>query len=385
VFLRTFALVISFKGGKKMKKFTTVAMLAVAGLSLVLSSCGTPTYEIALITDVGDIDDKSFNQGAWEGVVDFAEENNKTYEYYRPTAIGTDPYLAAIELAVENGAEVIVTPGFLFETPIFFAQDDFEDTSFILLDGVPNDGNWGGANGPEFRTEDNVMSILYAEEQAGFLAGYAAVMEGYRSLGFMGGMAVPAVVRFGIGFAQGANVAATELSLGADAISLKYHYTGDFAATTKNRTTADTMFQQDVEVIFAAGGAVGQSVMAAAEAADTKVIGVDINQGGDSDTVITSALKGLGASVQQALAEYFDGEFRGGETVVFNASNDGVGLPTDEESFRFEEFTIAQYNAIFAKLANGTVTVNNSLTLGSGDGLTTFSTDLAKVVITFVA
>jgi basic membrane protein A len=385
VFPRTFTLVISFKGGKKMKKFTTVAMLAVAGLSLVLSSCGTPTYEIALITDVGDIDDKSFNQGAWEGVVDFAEENNKTYEYYRPTAIGTDPYLAAIELAVENGAEVIVTPGFLFETPIFFAQDDFEDTSFILLDGVPNDGNWGGANGPEFRTEDNVMSILYAEEQAGFLAGYAAVMEGYRSLGFMGGMAVPAVVRFGIGFAQGANVAATELSLGADAISLKYHYTGDFAATTKNRTTADTMFQQDVEVIFAAGGAVGQSVMAAAEAADTKVIGVDINQGGDSDTVITSALKGLGASVQQALAEYFDGEFRGGETVVFNASNDGVGLPTDEESFRFEEFTIAQYNAIFAKLANGTVTVNNSLTLGSGDGLTTFSTDLAKVVITFVA
>jgi len=378
-------LVITFNGGKEMKKFTTVAMLAVAGLSLVLSSCGTPTYEIALITDVGDIDDKSFNQGSWEGVVEFAQENNKTYQYYRPTAIGTDPYLAAIELAVENGAKVIVTPGFLFETPIFFAQDEFEDTSFILLDGIPNDGNWGGANGPEFRTEDNVMSILYAEEQAGFLAGYAAVREGYRSLGFMGGMAVPAVVRFGIGFAQGANVAATELNLGADAVSLRYHYTGDFAATTKNRTTADTMFQQGVEVIFAAGGAVGQSVMAAAAAANKKVIGVDINQGGDSPTVITSALKGLGASVQQALAEFFAGEFRGGETVVFNASNDGVGLPTDSESFRFTTFTIAQYDAIFAKLANGTVTVNNSLTLGSGDGLTAFSTDLAKVVITFVA
>jgi basic membrane protein A len=380
-----------------MKKFTAVAMLAVAGFSLVLSSCGAPSYEIALITDVGDIDDKSFNQGAWEGVVDFAEENNKTYEYYRPTSIGTDPYLAAIELAVENGAEVIVTPGFLFETPIFFAQDDFVDTNFILLDGVPNDGNWGGANGPEFRTEDNVMSILYAEEQAGFLAGYAAVMEGYTSLGFMGGMAVPAVVRFGIGFAQGANVAATELNLDADAISLKYHYTGDFAANPKNRTTADTMFQQDVEVIFAAGGAVGQSVMAAAEATidsdpetiEGKVIGVDINQGGDSDTVISSALKGLGASVQQALAEYFDGEFRGGETVVFNAANDGVGLPTDEESFRFEEFTIAQYNEIFEKLADGTVTVNNSLTLGStaddNAGLIAFGLDLAKVAITVVA
>ena len=373
-----------------MKKLTTVAMLAVAGLSLVLSSCGAPTYEIALITDVGDIDDKSFNQGAWEGVVDFAEENNKTYEYYRPTAIGTDPYLAAIELAVENGAEVIVTPGFLFETPIFFAQDDFEDTSFILLDGVPNDGNWGGANGPEFRTEDNVMSILYAEEQAGFLAGYAAVMDGYRALGFMGGLAVPAVVRFGIGFAQGANEAATELNLpnvGDGAVTLKYHYTGDFAANTRNRTTADTMFQQNVEVIFAAGGAVGQSVMAAAEAAtgDKKVIGVDINQGGDSDTVITSALKGLGASVEQALAEYFDGEFRGGETVVFDASNDGVGLPTDEESFRFETFTIAQYNAIFAELADGSIEVDNDLTLGSEAGLTAFGDSLAKVTISFVA
>jgi basic membrane protein A and related proteins len=145
------------------------------------------------------------------------------------------------------------------------------------------------------------------------------------------------------------------------------------------------MFQQGVQVIFAAGGAVGQSVMASAQAANKKVIGVDINQAEDSPTVITSALKGLGASVQQALAEYFDDEFRGGETVVFNAANNGVGLPTDSASFRFTTFTVAQYNTIFAKLANGTVTVNNSLTLGSGVGLTTFSTDLAKVVITFVA
>ena len=366
-----------------MKKFTTVAMLAVAGLSLVLSSCGAPNAEIALITDVGDIDDKSFNQGAWEGVVEFAEENNKSYEYYKPTDTGTDPYLAAIELAVENGAKVIVTPGFLFETPIFFAQDDFPDTNFILLDGVPNN------NYTEFRTEDNVMSILYAEEQAGFLAGYAAVREGFRSLGFMGGQSVPAVVRFGIGFAQGANVAATELDLAANAVSLRYHYTGDFAATTKNRTTADTMFQQGVQVIFAAGGAVGQSVMTSAEALNKKVIGVDINQGGDSTSVITSALKGLGASVQQALAEFYADEFRGGETVVFNAANNGVGLPTDTASFRFTTFTIAQYNAIFAKLANGTVIVNNSLALGdpasNGVALASFGNTLAKVSITFVA
>jgi basic membrane protein A len=367
-----------------MKKFTTVAMLAVAGLSLVLSSCGPQTFEIALITDVGDIDDKSFNQGAWEGVVDFAEENNKTYEYYRPTAIGTDPYLAAIELAVENGAEVIVTPGFLFETPIFFAQDDFEDTSFILLDGVPNDGNF--ATGPTVRIEDNVMSILYAEEQAGFLAGYAAVREGYRSLGFMGGMAVPAVVRFGIGFAQGAQFAANELSLANDSVTLQYHYTGNFAATLPNLVKAATMYQQGVEVIFAAGGAVGQSVMAAAESgANKKVIGVDINQAGDSPTVITSALKGLGESVKQALAGYFADDFQGGEVVTKNASNNGVGLPTDNDSFRFSVFTIEQYNTIFGKLANNTVTVLNTLSLGSPEGISAFSNSLTKVSITFVA
>jgi basic membrane protein A len=369
-----------------MKKFSKIATLSVAAMGLLLSACGTSTYELALITDIGDIDDKSFNQGAWEGLKEFAEEEGISHQYYRPEQQGTDDYLDSIELAVNNGAKVIVTPGFLFETPIFFAQDDYPETKFILLDGVPNDGNWGGANGPEFRTEENVMSILYAEEQAGFLAGYAAVKEGYTKLGFMGGLAVPAVVRFGIGFAQGANAAAVEENLPNDAVKLSYHYTGDFAATPKNRTTADNMFQQGTEVIFAAGGAVGQSVMAAAEAVDAKVIGVDINQGGDSDTVITSAMKGLGASVKQALAEYYADEFRGGETVVFDASNDGVGLPTDEESFRFEFFTVAEYNAIFADLADGTVDVSNDLSLGGQEKISgEFDTTLTKVDLTWVA
>lgn len=365
---------------------TSAAPGGESSISEAVSSEAVEKYEIALITDIGDIDDKSFNQGSWEGVVAFAEENNKTYQYYRPTRQGTDEYLDSIELAVNNGAKVIVTPGFLFETPIYFAQEDFPDTNFILLDGVPNDGNWGGATGPDFRTDDNVMSILYAEEQAGFLAGYAAVLEGYRSLGFMGGLAVPAVVRFGIGFAQGAQAAAEELALANDAVTLRYHYTGDFAANTKNRATADTMYQQGVEVIFAAGGAVGQSVMAAAEAANKKVIGVDIDQGGDSETVITSALKGLGASVQQALGEYYADEFRGGETVVFNASNDGVGLPTNVESFRFEEFTVAQYDTIFAELADGSIVVDKNLDLGNEDGITgAFNTTLTKVSLIWVA
>jgi len=371
-----------------MKKFTTVAMLAVAGLSLVLSSCGAPTYEIALVTDVGDIDDKSFNQGAWEGVVDFAEENNKTYQYYKPTAVDNTEYVNTIDLAIEGGAKVVVTPGFLFETPIFLAQDEHPDVSFILLDGVPHSADYS-----EFRQEDNVLSILYAEEQAGYLAGYAAVADGYRSLGFMGGMAVPAVVKFGVGFMLGAQAAATFENA---EVTIQYHYTGDFADTPENAATAETMYEAGVEVIFAAGGAVGLSVMSEAEKDSEgldKVIGVDVNQGPGgadlSDTVITSAMKGLGTSVVQALEEYYADEFPGGEVWVLDASNDGVGLPTDVDSWGFENFTVERYNDIYEDLATGSKTValilNGSNVTGATRGeITAYDTAMNKVSVTWV-
>jgi basic membrane protein A len=369
-----------------MKKFTAVAMLAVAGFSLLLSSCGAASeYEIALVTDVGDIDDKSFNQGAWEGVEAFAEDNNKTYQYYKPTEVNNTEYVNTIDLAVEGGAKVIVTPGFLFETPIFLAQDAHPEVSFILLDGVPHSADYS-----EFRQEDNVLSILYAEEQAGFLAGYAAVADGYRSLGFMGGMAVPAVVKFGVGFMLGAQAAATDEN--AD-VTIQYHYTGDFADTPDNAATAETMFEDGVEVIFAAGGAVGLSVISEAEKADKKVIGVDVNQGlalGKLDTVITSAMKGLGTSVIQALEEYYADEFPGGEVWVLNASNDGVGLPTDEASWGFDTFTVEAYQDIYEDLATETETVDLILDETTVTGATeaeieAYDTAMNKVSVTWVA
>jgi basic membrane protein A len=369
-----------------MKKFTTIATLAVAGFSLLLSACGTQTYEIALVTDIGDIDDKSFNQGAWEGVVEFADENNKSHQYYKPTAVDNTEYVNTIDLAIEGGAKVVVTPGFLFETPIFLAQDTHPDVSFILLDGVPHSADYS-----EFRQEENVLSILYAEEQAGFLAGYAAVADGYRSLGFMGGMAVPAVVKFGVGFMLGAQAAATDAN--AD-VTIQYHYTGDFADTPDNAATAETMYQDGVEVIFAAGGAVGLSVMAEAEKAGTKVIGVDVNQGPGganlSDTVITSAMKGLGTSVVQALTAYYDNEFPGGEVWVLDASNDGVGLPTDTASWGFENFTVEQYNDIYEELATEATTValildGSTITGATEAQIEAYDTAMDRVAVTFVA
>ncbi len=342
-----------------MKKLLALVMML--ALALPFGALAAETYEIAMVTDIGTIDDKSFNQGTWEGIVAYAEANGKTYNYYQPTAQSTDIYLDMIEQAVNAGAKVVVTPGFLFEQPIFIAQDMYPDVSFVLIDGNPNDGDGSKPEGPEFRTEANAVGIVYAEEQAGFLAGFAAVKDGYTKLGFMGGMAVPAVVRFGYGFVQGAEYAAKELGIGG--LQMNYHYTGGFDATPEAQALAASWYNSGIEVIFACGGAVGNSVMAAAEAANGKVIGVDVDQSGESETVITSAAKGLAASVEQTLEAFYAGTFPGGEAQVKDATLDGVSLPM--ETSRFNTFSQADYDAVFAKLAAGEITLLNDATVAS--------------------
>ncbi len=336
----------------------------------------TGGMELALITDVGTIDDKSFNQGSWEGLVQYAEENGISHQYYQPTEKSDDAYLAAIDLAVSNGAKVIVTPGFLFEVPIFIAQDTYPDVNFILIDGNPHDANY-----EEYRTADNAVGITYAEEQAGFLAGYAAVKDGNTSLGFMGGMAVPAVVKFGYGFVQGAEYAAQEMGLAEGSISMKYHYTGDFIATPEVQTMAASWYNEGTEVIFACAGGAGNSVMAAAEAEGAKVIGVDVDQAAESDTVITSSMKGLGVSVYDTIKAYYDGSFPGGQNLVFDAANDGVSIAMD--TAKFETFTQEDYDAIFEKLANDTDGVRTGIvnTLSSDNFITTSEIALSAVVV----
>lgn len=304
-------------------------------------------FELALITDIGTIDDKSFNQGAWEGLKQYAEENNVSHKYYKPTEKSNDAYLSAIELAVKGGAKVIVTPGFLFEEPIFIAQDQYPDVKFILVDGNPHDADYN------YRTAENAVGILYAEEQVGYLAGYAAVKDGMTKLGFMGGMAVPAVVRYGYGYVQGAEAAAKEMGLADGAVTMNYHYTGGFDATPEAQTLAASWYQSGTEVIFACGGAVGNSAMAAAESANGKVIGVDVDQAAESATVITSAMKGLGVSVYDAIKAYYAGSFPGGKGLIYDASNNGISLPM--ETSKFTTFAQADYDALFAKLASGEV------------------------------
>lgn len=337
------------------KKIISLVLATVLAVGC-LAGCGSSNttsgkgYEIALITDKGNIDDKSFNQGSWEGVLAYTEKNNITHQYYKPEEASDEGYFNAIKLAVEGGAKVIVCPGYLFEAAVYSAQTQFPDVKFVLLDGEPHTPDY-----VTYETKNNTACIMYAEEEAGYLAGYAAVVDGCTTLGFEGGMAVPAVVAFGYGYLQGIEAAATDLGLADGSVKVFYHYTGDFAETDANKAVASAMAASGAQVIFGCGGSVGKSVFAATSEANIKSIGVDVNQKADSDTVITSAMKGLGASVEAVLDSIYTDKFDtyAGKTTYFTAANDGVGLPDDFE--RFTTFDKVTYDKVYATLADGTV------------------------------
>jgi len=343
-----------------MKKAFWIFLLALLSVG-ALTACTAKTYEIALVTDVGNIDDKSFNEGAWNGVKEYAEANDISYAYYRPTEDSTAARVETIGNAIEKGAKVVVCPGYLFETAIYQIQDTYPNVNFILLDGTPQAGDY-----TTYRTASNVHCILYQEEQAGYLAGYAAVKEGYTELGFVGGQAVPAVVRYGYGFVQGADDAAAELSA---TVNIKYYYANSFAGSDPLETLVSGWYTGGTDVVFACGGGLYTSVVAAAEASvGGKVIGVDVDQVAQAEAgiIITSAMKGLQVSVVQALtALYANGgtwstEYAG-TTSTLGAAQNGIGLPTATASWGFTNFTLAQYNTLFASLVSGTVVVSSSI------------------------
>lgn len=350
-----------------MKKFLSLLMVGVLAVSLaackktVSNEAKTGKFEIALITDVGTIDDKSFNQGSWEGVVEYAKANNKTHKYYQPAAKSTQAYLDSIKLAVEGGAKVIVTPGFLFSETIYKAQEQYKDVKFILIDAVPSvETDKKDAEGNsvfDVKFTENTVSLLYAEHESGFLAGYAAVKDGNTKLGFMGGLPVPAVVKFGYGFLQGAELAAKEENVD---VSVDYTYLLTFNPGADVQTKASAWYQNNVEAIFVAAGGAGNSVMAAADNVNKKVIGVDVDQSGESKTVITSAMKLLKKSVNDELANIYKNEFKGGEAKVLSAKGGFVGLPL--ETSKFTKFNKEMYDALYAKLQNGEVKVSEKFT-----------------------
>ena len=333
-----------------MKNFLKLIILSII-LIISLSCKDTKKnsgYELALITDIGTIDDKSFTQGSWEGLKKYAEEKGITYKYYKPAGKDTDSKIDSIYLAISSGAKLIVTPGYLFEPAIYKVQDTHPEINFVLLDGTPQDGTY-----TDFRIEKNVYAVLYAEEEAGFLAGYGVVKEGYTNLGVMGGMAEPSVIRFGYGFVQGADYAAKEL--GVKNIKIDYTYIGGYEPTPEVQTKASSWFIKGVQVIFAPAGGAGNSVMSAAEQNKGYVVGVDVDQSVESPTVITSAMKMIGESVYNAIDEFYKDNFPGGKIAVLDAKVHGIGLPM--ETSKFKNFTKEDYDNIYQKLVDGSVKI----------------------------
>ncbi len=313
-------------------------------------------YELALVTDVGNIDDGSFNQGTWEGLIEFATANNKTYSYYRPSEDSDEARMETMKTAIENGAKVMVLPGYLFETALYEIQDQFPEVQFLLIDGEPHSADYS-----TYTTSKNVRCILYKEEQAGYIAGYSIVKDGYTQLGFLGGQEIPAVQRYGYGFLQGADAAANEM--GVD-VNVKYWYSNSFVANDEIMTKMSSWFTEGTEVVFACGGKIWLSANAAAEANNGKLIGVDVDQAKDSDLIVTSAMKHLGHSVVTALTDLYANngvwpEDVAGQTSVFGVAEDMIGLPTVDTSWRFQTFTVDEYQQVMAGIKDGSIEISN--------------------------
>ena len=309
------------------------------------------TYELAFVTDVGQLKDKSFNPGTWNGVKAYAAENGLSYKYYQPAngdqATDDDRY-DAMKAAVEGGAKVVVCAGFMQEAALTKAATEYPDVKFIFIDGYPIG-------------LDNVAPIAFKEEQSGYFAGYAVVMDGFTKLGFCGGGGGtnPACCRYGYGFAQGAEAAAAELGV---EVELKYswQYGASFSASPELQTMAKGWYETGTEIIFACGGSMFASITAAAAENDGYVVGVDVDQSFESDTVVTSALKGLSNATKWAITKCYDGSFAdiGGVPTSLGANDDAVGLPT--ATWALANFSVDDYEAVKAQVADGTIKVDNS-------------------------
>jgi len=360
-----------------MKKFVLATMVALmlmptsmfaakAKKNKKAAKSAESTMKVAMVTDSGDITDQSFNQTTYEACKKFGEENGVSFKYYKPAGDSTADRVASINAAIDEGYNVVVLPGYLFGEAIAEVTGQNADVTFIGLDISAFDVG-------DFTLLPNTFCAVYQEELPGFMAGYAAVKEGYRHLGFLGGMAVPAVIRYGYGFVQGANKAAEELGVAKD-VTVEYVYGGQFYGDQTITTAMDAWYQQrGVEVVFACGGGIWTSACeAAAKVSNGKVIGVDTDQTAQINSYgegmcVTSAMKGLGATVNAALTAYKNGkwsDYAGKiETLGLVSGTDMdvnyVQLPT--ATWSMKNFSVAEYKALVADMFSGKLKVNNAI------------------------
>ena len=373
-----------------MKKILSLLLVLVMALSLVACGGGETAgetggeYKIAMVTDYGDITDQSFNQTTYEACVKFGEENGVEVKYYKPTSNDTAGRVASVELAIAEGYNVIVMPGYAFGGTIAEVSGNYPDVKFIALDVAKGDLLEGGValKGESYDYNpdnweltdyvymDNVYCAIYQEELCGYMAGYAAVKLGYTKLGFCGGMAVPAVIRYGYGFVQGADAAAAELGITVD---MKYAYGNQFFGDADITAVMDTWYAGGTEIVFACGGGIYTSVAEAAKKVGGKVIGVDGDQQpiidgayGEGMTV-TSAMKGLAPTTIDTLTDVvingnwanYAGKISNLGLVSEDTSKNYVQLGTTQ--FADGKFTEADYAALVKAMFEGTLVVSNDI------------------------
>ncbi len=332
---------------------------------LFMVSCGTDKpqepeeYEIAMIADSSEVEGGSFTQCTWESVEGFAGTNGLTSKCYTPEESTKEAYMDSIKKAVDNKAKMIVLAGNNFETAAFSAQSMYPDVYFLLIDGVPHD------TGDKYGAAPNTIGVIFAEEQAGYMAGYAAVKDGYKHLGFMGGKSLPPVKRYGYGFVQGAAAAAQETE---QKVEITYKYMETFEPSEDVKKEASKWYEEGVKVIFACGGNMGTSVIEAAEETRGKVIGADTDQSHVSGTVITSAQKEIDVVVNDMLSNYADGKYVGGTAFNYTAQNGGVSLQMDNA--KFTSFGKSDYEKLFNKLKNGKIELKKDTSVDSVRELT---------------
>ena len=391
-----------------MKKIITIFLALVLALALVAcggggdkdGADGNGDYKVAMITDYGDITDQSFNQTTWEAVQQFGKDNNVETKYYKPTSNDTAGRVAQVELAIADGYNVIVMPGHAFGGTLVACAAEYPDVKFIALDvgvgdileaAVPLKGESYSYNPDDYKLSDymdmsNVYCAIYQEELCGYMAGYAAVKLGYTKLGFLGGMAVPAVMRYGYGFVQGADAAAGELGIKVD---MNYVYGGQFSGDADITAVMDTWYQGGTEVVFACGGGIYTSAIDSAKNVDgAKVIGVDVDQAGvlaayaagkdatqeqiDSykTMVVTSAMKGLRPTTINTLVDVIVND----NWSKYVGKIDTLGLVSGDDpdanyvqlgttQYADGKFTEADYKALVKGMFDGTIKVSNDISV----------------------
>ena len=372
-----------------MKKFFALLLALIMVMSM--AACGPEDagdgYKVAMVTDYGDITDQSFNQTTWEAVVAFGKEHNVETKYYKPVSNDTAGRVASVELAIADGYNVIVMPGYAFGGTIAEVSGQYPDVKFIALDVSKGDLLEGGValKGEKYDYNpdnwdlskyvymDNVYCAIYQEELCGYMAGYAAVKLGYTKLGFLGGMAVPAVIRYGHGFVQGVDAAAKELNV---EVELNYVYGGQFFADADITAVMDTWYAGGTEIVFACGGSIYQSAAEAAKKVGGKMIGVDVDQAAiidgayGADMTVTSAMKGLYPATVDALVDVvINGKWADyagkidtlGLVSGTEVEKNYVGIPTASTQFEDGKFTSADYAALVKAMFEGTLKVSNDI------------------------